>query len=333
MSADISTEKIRFQCNICDARNDLPRSQFGREIPTCADCGSTVRRRALMRMLAREIFGMDLRLSDFPVLKGIRGLGMSDSLDYAKRLAEKFDYRNTHYDHEPKFDITKLDEHELGSYDFIVSSEVLEHVVAPVEKAFAHLHQLLKPNGVLLLTVPYRPDGETEEHFGPMSDYGFAQVGSRTVLVRKPTDGDYEVFDNLVFHGGRGATLEMRVFSEGALKQLLRAAGFKSIQVHSDDCLAFGVVQQKPWSLPLAARNDPFTLSLDSIRMWTEQWLAYRNRLGETQTNLSKLRNELKNMEQRVMEKVSELSAFRAEITAFKTAWWYKLGRKLHRMP
>jgi SAM-dependent methyltransferase len=159
MSSDVSTEKIRFQCNICDARNDLPRSQFGREIPTCAGCGSTVRRGALMRILSREIFGMDLRISDFPVLKGIRGLGMSDSLDYAKRLAEKFDYRNTYYDREPKFDITLVHEHELGSYDFVISSEVLEHVVAPVERAFKHLHRLLKPNGVLLLTVPYRPEG------------------------------------------------------------------------------------------------------------------------------------------------------------------------------
>jgi hypothetical protein len=41
----------------------------------------------------------------FPVLKGIRGLGMSDSLDYAQTLAEKFDYPNTYYDREPKFDI------------------------------------------------------------------------------------------------------------------------------------------------------------------------------------------------------------------------------------
>ena len=105
MSSDVSTEKIRFQFNICDARNDLPPSQFGREVPTYAGCGSTVRRRALMRILSREIFGMHLRISDFPVLKGIRGLGMSDSLDYAQTLAEKFDYPNTYYDREPKFDI------------------------------------------------------------------------------------------------------------------------------------------------------------------------------------------------------------------------------------
>lgn len=88
-----------------------------------------------------------------------------------------------------------------------------------------------------------------------MSDYGFAHVG-RTVLVRKAPDGNYELFDNLVFHGGRGATLEMGVFTETALftettlRQIICEAGFKSIQVHSEDCFAFGVVHKQPWSLP-----------------------------------------------------------------------------------
>ena len=117
MSSDVSTEKICFQCN--------------REVPTCAGCGSTVRRRALMRMLSREIFGMNMRNSDFSFSKDFRGLGMSDSMDHAKKLTEKFDYRNTYYDREPNFDITQVGNHELGSYDFIISSEVLEHVVAP----------------------------------------------------------------------------------------------------------------------------------------------------------------------------------------------------------
>ena len=34
-------------------------------------------------------------------------------------------------------------------------------------------------------------------------------------------DGRIETFDDLVFHGGPGSTLEMRVFSEDALRGLL----------------------------------------------------------------------------------------------------------------
>lgn len=346
-TTDSTTEAIQFQCNICDAPNRCPRSQLGREIPSCQGCKSTVRGRALMRMLSREIFGIDLRLPDFPVLKGIRGLGMSDSLDYANRLTEKFDYRNTYYDREPKFDITQPDERELGSYDFIISSEVLEHVVAPVENAFLNLRRLLKPNGVLLLTVPYRLQGEIEEHFGQMSDYGFAQVGGRTVLVRKANAGNYQVFDNVIFHGGQGTTLEMRVFSETSLKKAFHDAGFGSVHVYSEECVAFGVIHHEPWSLPLRARNQPFTLGIDSITRWSEQWLAYRDRLRETQaelsqergdlahslTELNRARNAVQDAQKRLDEKGSELNSLRADVAALKARWWYRLGRKLRRMP
>ncbi len=229
-------------------------------------------------MLARELFGYDLALPDLPVLKAIRGVGISDSADYAARLAARFDYRNTQYDREPRLDIVHPDEREFGTYDFIVCSEVLEHVVAPVETAFSNLSRLLAPHGVLLMTVPYKPGGTTDEHFGPMRDFGIAQVAGKTVLVRRGAAGGYEVFDNLVFHGGSGSTLEMRVFSEQDLRATILGAGFSVMQIHSENIPAFGILHDETWSLPITARKGTFSMRREAVASWAEQWA--RN-LGE----------------------------------------------------
>jgi len=90
-----------------------------------------------MALLSREIVGVELALPDFPVLKGVRGLGMSDPEELAKRLAEKFDYTNTFYHQEPRLDIVNPAQEQLRRYDFILSSEVLEHVPQPVEHDLA----------------------------------------------------------------------------------------------------------------------------------------------------------------------------------------------------
>src|SRR5882672_1180023 len=150
-----------FTCNICSAES--PVRAEGREHQSCVGCGSTIRLRALIALLSQEIFGVQLTLAEFPTLKGIRGLGMSDLPDVASRLAEKFDYTNTFYHQAPLFDVAHPD--DPRSYDFILSSEVMEHVPPPVEQAFETLHGMLRADGVLLMTVPYGLYGGTIEHF------------------------------------------------------------------------------------------------------------------------------------------------------------------------
>jgi 2-polyprenyl-3-methyl-5-hydroxy-6-metoxy-1,4-benzoquinol methylase len=98
---------------------------------------------------------MDLQLCEFPRLKSVRGLGISDSEIYADRLTECFGYTNTFYHQEPAFDLSRPDETEFGKYDFVICSDVLEHVSLPVERSFESLVRLLKPFGVLIFTVPY----------------------------------------------------------------------------------------------------------------------------------------------------------------------------------
>ncbi len=247
-----------FTCNICGAECERPVTPPGREVPGCPKCGSTVRLRSLIALLSREIFGIELALPHFPVLKGVRGIGMSDPRELAERLAEKFDYTNTFYHQEPRLDIVDLAPEHVGRYDFILSSEVLEHVPPPVERAFANLNRMLKPDGLLLLTVPYKIDGQTAEHFPELHEYALASPGGRTVLVNRRRDGSLEVFENLSFHGGDGSTLEMRVFTETSLKEILAGAGFGGVHIASEDVPEFGVRHGETWSLPIVGRKGDF---------------------------------------------------------------------------
>jgi SAM-dependent methyltransferase len=254
-----------FVCNVCGARCPRAAQPPGRETAGCAQCVSTVRLRGLAALLSWELFGVHLALPDFPELKGLRAFGMSDPPQFAAQLARKFDYTNTFYHQPPMLDITHPPESEWGRYDIIVSSEVMEHVPPPVEDAFRNLHRLLKPNGLLLLTVPYGIGMPPREHFPDLYEYALASPGGKTVLVNRRRDGSIEVFEDLCFHGGDGSTLELRVFNQEAILQVLRDAGFDEVRIAAENVPEFGVDHAEAWSLPIVARKGHFAAPVADV--------------------------------------------------------------------
>jgi SAM-dependent methyltransferase len=248
----------KFLCNICGTTCERPPEGLAREGSGCAVCHSSMRVRALIALLSEELLGIPMTLAEFPVLKGIRGIGMSDSDELAEKLAQKLDYTNTFYHQAPKVDVTKPDPNDFGRYDFILSSEVMEHVPPPVENAFANLFRMLKPDGLLIMTTPYTLGGKTREHFPELHDFTLASLGVKTVLVNRRCDGSIETFEDLVFHGGPGSTVEMRVFTEESLRENLLGAGFSSVRIASENVPEFGVVHAENWSLPIVARKGRF---------------------------------------------------------------------------
>lgn len=270
-----------FTCNICGTRNDSVRDTADREGADCSVCRSSLRFRAIVLALSRALFGMDLKLCDFPALDSVRGLGISDSDIYSGRLKRHFSYTNTFFDREPSFDLTRPDEREFGKYDFVICSDVLEHVPQPFDVALGTLAGLLKPAGVLILTAPYTLAEDTLEHFDGLHESGLAEVGGKTVLVNRAADGHYQVFDQLVFHGGQGSTLERRVFSEADLRARLMAAGLASVRFEAAGNRSFGVVYSGPCSLPIVASRAPFSLRQDAIRELMEQLVKERSLLRD----------------------------------------------------
>jgi SAM-dependent methyltransferase len=222
-------------------------------MPSCESCGSTPRFRAVVHALSLGLFGESLPIPRFPLRRDLRGLGLSDWGGYATRLATKLDYTNTFLHAEPRLDIAAIDSGLARTLDFLISSEVFEHVAPPVERAFANAGTLLKPGGILVLTVPYGLGAATIEHFPGLGDYELVidRAGEQVLETHAP-DGRVVRHGNLVFHGGPGATLEMRVFALGSLETHLREAGFHSIEVLSDEA-RFGVVWPEAWSRPILA--------------------------------------------------------------------------------
>jgi SAM-dependent methyltransferase len=142
-----------------------------------------------------------------------------------------------------------------GSNDFVISSDVFEHVLPPVARAFDNVSRLLKPGGLFILTVPFGTQPKTIEHFPELHDFKIVETDGNYVLTNVTREGVVQRFDRLVFHGGPGTTLEMRVFAEGDLIKHLAAAGFLEIEVHRNPLFQYGIWWAGPCSFPISARK------------------------------------------------------------------------------
>jgi SAM-dependent methyltransferase len=168
------------------------------------------------------------------------------------------EFTNTFYDREPYLDITAPHSDRHGTYDFILSSDVFEHVAPPIERAFEEAFRLLKPYGVLCTTVPSVIAEQTDEHYPDLYQYSVVELAGEHVLINRKKDRMLEIHDNLVFHGGIGATLEMRLFAQADLVRKLRGVGFSDVVLQMEPVERFGIVFDGPWSRPLVARKQPY---------------------------------------------------------------------------
>jgi SAM-dependent methyltransferase len=247
---------LEFQCNICGNFNTSSFDKLGREDPSCKYCGSTVRMRAIIHILSSELFGKSLVICDFPKNMQISGMGMSDWEGYAKKLSEKLDYCNTFYHKEPKLDITSIEPSFDKRFDFIISSDVFEHIDPPISIAFTNLKKILKDTGFVIFTVPYTIENDdTREHFPDLFNYKIENKKEPYYLENITKNGIHQKYENLIFHGGEGFTLEMRLFSEKSLINEFSKAGFHCLKFYSGPFQKYGIIWKCLWSLPIIVRQ------------------------------------------------------------------------------
>jgi SAM-dependent methyltransferase len=213
-----------------------------------------VRWRAVIRTLSIELFGVTLSLPDFPCRPDILGLGLSDVDIYAVPLAAKLGYTNTFYHREPRLDIMAIPDEFRGRFDFVISSDVFEHVAPPIDIAFQNTRALLRPGGVLVLTVPFvDSEDPTTEHFPSLHNYQLRRSDQGEVLENVTRDGRRETFNDLTFHEGGGEVLEMRRFTRGSVVAELLKTGFEGIKIYGDADLVHGITWPDRQPLPIAA--------------------------------------------------------------------------------
>ena len=245
---------LHYACNICGRNNAVSLCTLPRDERTCLGCGSTLRQRSLISALSRKLFdGKSINLDAWTNIPTIRFKGISDADLISNALSQKLDYQNTFYHQAPFLDITAPGAADLSSCDVLICSDVLEHVSPPVQRAFDGMRKVIRPDGFLLLTVPCNASNRTTEHFPNLNDYRIHEHDGRRSLINRTKDGETEQFDNLIFHGGPGETLELRHFALHDLEQHLLEAGFSTIEVFAQPDFEHGVYWQNAYSVPIIA--------------------------------------------------------------------------------
>ena len=219
-----------FKCNICNAINEVDDRDltiFERETPSCLGCASSTRQRSLVKAIFDE-YG-DYAENQILDRKRLVGIGISDWEGLSQALSYQFEYVNTFFHKHPHIDITDVPIFQQEIADFLICSDVLEHVSPPVIAGFAGMFKILKPGGLLVFSIPYDLDGKSKEHFPNLYNYHIVNLDDSFALINKTRAGNLEFFDDLIFHGGPGTTLEMRRMALPEVLCSLQIAGFTDV--------------------------------------------------------------------------------------------------------
>ena len=192
----------------------------------CDGCGSTWRLRAISLSLLAGLGYEPQALADVQPNWSRRGVGISDHMALAASLAARFDYTNTYYHRYPFLDLLSIPDGLEDELEFVVCSDVLEHVPFPAERALRGLYDLLAPGGVAVISVPVAEGGPTHEYYPDLVSW---ELRGEAVWWTDSAGNEHED-PNPEFHGGHGQTLAFRLWSAPGLREALAAVGFSDLR-------------------------------------------------------------------------------------------------------
>lgn len=183
-------------------------------------------------MLATLMIGLKIQpcpLSEVAADWSRRGIGLSDMPPVAPALHSRWDYTNTYLHRFPRVDITTPPDDLVGELEFVICSDVLEHVPPPVELALERLLSCLRPGGFAVVTVPTRVV-QTAEHYPGLREHEVRQDAEEEPSVAwRDAAGEWHVDHSPDVHGGPGQTLAFRDWAATDLLARLRNAGFTPV--------------------------------------------------------------------------------------------------------
>jgi SAM-dependent methyltransferase len=169
-------------------------------------------------------------ITDLPRDWSRRGVGLSDAPPLSPALASRFFYTNTFYHQYPHLDITNPPPELDGELDFIVCSDVLEHIpYLLIEPALAGLLRCLRPRGVAVITVPVAGE-RTYEYYPGLTEFELVEQESRPPVVNwTDTAGVRHTDTSPDMHDGGGLTLTFRLWGPKDVEARLLSAGFEPV--------------------------------------------------------------------------------------------------------
>ncbi len=330
----MTNPNLAFTCNICGQSNIVEINTLQRDAKSCSKCQSSVRFRWIIHSLSTCLFGKSLLLENFPYLPSIKGIGLSDEPLYSIELAKRLGYLNTFYHCEPKLDIKNLTANSPSSLDFIIASEVFEHIPYPVQPAFDNLNRLLKPGGVVLFSTPWRPRGYTVEHFANLYEWSIIDWHDSKILLNRTRSGALEAFSTFSFHGGAGDTLEMRLFSRPSLEENFRAAHL-DVEFVSSSYLEYGIVLTDCWSLPCVAtksgelsKDKEDSIEINTSEVTQEKVRHLYHELDSLTAWSDILERKTLKLERELNEAAELAGTAGKERELIRKAKWIRLGRR-----
>lgn len=243
MFLKVSIKMKYFFCIICLKLVQGIGSPRSRENFLCKSCQSTPRDRAVAVAVRKIKFRKKIK---FQPINSV--IGIADSVVVEKFLKSLFGdiYVNYHFHKSPQMDITDISENAQYKADLVVCSDVMEHIMSPVEKGFIGLNRLLNDKGILVFSVPHTDrSGNHVEHFPVLKEFKIIGVKA-PILIGEDMDGNKFEKADLIFHGGEGEVLEFRVFSETSLLKYFSVNSFKRVKKIKNNYL-FGI-NWEPWS-------------------------------------------------------------------------------------
>jgi hypothetical protein len=193
-----------------------------------------------------------------------------------------------------RLDFTKRHPELAGAYDFILSADVLEYIAHPVDCALKEVYQLLRPHGFSGVTVYCNRLDRMREHFPELDKYRVVPLGDSEVLINRRRDGSLEIVDKLIFHGGSGATLEMREFGLTALRGGLLDAGFREVDFLTYNVPLHGIFFDDDTSQPLIARKASFAMDKCARNQLVDAWRAALRQAGSERERAELLAQQIR---------------------------------------
>src|SRR5262249_50723960 len=135
---------------------------------------------------------------------------------------------------------------------------------------------------------------------------GVVRWGRKWVMTNRRSDGTLDIRDDLIFHGGTGATLEMREFGLTSLRDKLLRSGFCEAHFLTENIPAIGIYFDHDVSQPLIARKQPFVMERWAVSQLIDAWRAAGSSTAE-----------------------AEAASLRAQVEAARESRWLQLGRAL----